>query len=54
MRKWKCEHCGDEQEALCIDMAHRCPSNRNQLTSYKQIGGPKLPPPPREKKRATN
>jgi hypothetical protein len=41
MSLWRCPACGDEQEALAIEVAHRCPKRVVQAAPAK--GKRKLP-----------
>ena len=41
MSLWRCPACGDEQEALAIEVAHKCPSRAIQPAPAK--GKRKLP-----------
>jgi len=36
MRKWICPKCHHEVQAIATQVAHRCPSNKNQITEYKE------------------
>jgi hypothetical protein len=36
MRKWICPKCQHEVRAIATQVAHRCPSNKNLMTEYKE------------------
>ena len=37
MKLWRCPKCSHEVEAIAIAVSHRCKSNKNIDTLYKQI-----------------
>jgi DNA-directed RNA polymerase subunit RPC12/RpoP len=36
MRTWICPKCQHEVRAIATQVAHRCPSNKNLMTEYKE------------------
>lgn len=37
MRLFRCPKCGEETEALAIEVSHRCRNNQRKMTQYELI-----------------
>ena len=36
MKLWRCPKCKQEIEAIAIEVTHKCPSNKSQITKWEE------------------
>ena len=37
MRLFRCPKCGEEAEALAVEVSHRCGNNKRAMTKYELV-----------------
>jgi DNA polymerase II large subunit len=41
VKKFKCKKCEKEVRTIALEVAHRCPKNKNLITRFEEVEEPK-------------